>query len=252
MDDAVGNAAPLSGVCQRHAFPLICDEPIGAFVSGLPRPSRPSTVLGRVVAIVIDAVDCQTRRAWAHVREEVFKPVPSLADLDAATAVDPKVAVVGVTAPSQHRAPKIVFGQMIIAAGCSVSCLCFSRGLYAKAAATECSAFSQRPADNIPFCAALTLTMPKMVAFPRVRSLDNRPTTKSLSRKIRDPLAPTTSCSALPQSIAPRDAFVATDAHAAPERPSFLGSAHFFEHSQMPEHLAGNIYGSRRARHVRL
>src|SRR5262249_43793985 len=72
---------------------------------------RPATVLRRVVAVIVAAVERMgARGARAPVGEERHEIVaPAVADLDAAAAVAGKIAVVRLAAPADHAVPALVF-----------------------------------------------------------------------------------------------------------------------------------------------
>lgn len=71
---------------------------------------RPSTILGRVRAVIVNTVDRVTwRRTAAHVRQECFvRAAPAGTDHNAASAVVWIPLVFGIGAALHHRGPRMV------------------------------------------------------------------------------------------------------------------------------------------------
>ena len=91
-----------------HAFDRDLDR--SPFVPGLLRSSRPSTVLGSVVPVVIGSVDgVLGRRCEIHIVEEAFKGVPSLADGDSSPPIVGKARGFRVGTTLSHVGPSGVF-----------------------------------------------------------------------------------------------------------------------------------------------
>lgn len=70
---------------------------------------RPLAVPGRVIAIVIDALNREPWRARPHVAQEGIKRGPAPANLDASSAVATKVRGAAVVAAIAHALPDLVF-----------------------------------------------------------------------------------------------------------------------------------------------
>lgn len=75
-------------------------------VSVLFRSRGPSAVLGRVVAVVVDAIKRTSRRARTHVCKEVLEGLPSVADSNASPSVSTKPRVRDSVASRPHGFPR--------------------------------------------------------------------------------------------------------------------------------------------------
>lgn len=69
------------------------------------RTCCPPAITGRVVTVIVDAVDAASGRTFAHVGEKVFERMPAPTDFDAATAVSRKAAHFWVAATLKHASP---------------------------------------------------------------------------------------------------------------------------------------------------
>jgi hypothetical protein len=81
------------------------DSVLGAFVVSLLFLSGPPDVPRFVIAIVIDAINCETWWTLSNVREEVDKAIPTFADFDASRAIPLIIILVGVIAALVHVFP---------------------------------------------------------------------------------------------------------------------------------------------------
>lgn len=92
-----------------------------AFVSKLLLWCRPTAVIRRVVAVVVDAIKrplmLMSRRSGTHVSEEVFKLLPAVADSDASTTVVCKAMLLRVVATCKHLIPDEVFRGLDVCFG---------------------------------------------------------------------------------------------------------------------------------------
>jgi len=87
--------------------------PLATVVRLLPG-CRPSAVLGRVPALVVDTVDTVARRrARSHVSIKGCEVAPLRAHRDPATAVIRVALVAGVAAPLPHRVPDVILRDAI-------------------------------------------------------------------------------------------------------------------------------------------
>jgi len=76
-------------------------------------PRRPATIVWFVIAIVVNAIKREARRLFAHVRKEIFKAVaPTVANLDAATAVIFKLFNPWIVASRFHVGPSAECGTV--------------------------------------------------------------------------------------------------------------------------------------------
>lgn len=106
---------------KRSELPAIQDHPVGASVSSLFRPGRPSAVSGLIVARVLDALDLSSRRPWPHVETEAveagqiaFAREPPIADRDAATTIAGISLVAWVEASTAHAGPNDVMRAPVL------------------------------------------------------------------------------------------------------------------------------------------
>src|ERR1035438_2933855 len=105
-------------------------------VTGLLGIGCPSAVRGRIVAIVVFAIERVVRRwPFSHVLEKRGERVsPACTNRDAATAVSFPTFIVRVCAASDHCAPKHVFRQAVTTS---------ARAMFQRAAAS-CFKFAQK------------------------------------------------------------------------------------------------------------
>jgi hypothetical protein len=105
------NACLSRSLSDRSMLP---DGLILAGVGGLLILRRPTTVRGRVAAVVVPAIDRMIPR-WAttHIRNEVLeRPAPPVADRDPSSAISVEGTDVGVVATGTHGTPDGVFRRL--------------------------------------------------------------------------------------------------------------------------------------------
>lgn len=123
------------------------------------RCRRPSAIFGRVVSVVVDAIDRCSWRFFAHVGEKVFKFVPALADFDAAAAVVFVIFFpVFVATAGSHVHPGAKGCGPLTAGGVPV--LAIVEASEFETSARLCVAAQIRAADDCLFAASAT-TFPK-------------------------------------------------------------------------------------------
>lgn len=95
---------------QRFSFSKCFNKPATSSVSGLLFPGRPKAIIGLVVSVIVSTFKAVLgRRAVAHVFKKRFKAVaPSIANLNAPTAVMAENLAIGVQAPLSHAGPNAV------------------------------------------------------------------------------------------------------------------------------------------------
>lgn len=114
---APGNAVHAAPAFERIAYAADHDtrggrcDGAGAVVV-LREPVRPPAVLGRVVAVVVNAVDGEAGRAAPHVGEEVLEHKPTFANFDTPSAVMTELPVPFIVATREHAGPYTVFGRL--------------------------------------------------------------------------------------------------------------------------------------------
>jgi len=75
---------------------------------------NPAAIFWRVWAVIVDAVDHHAGRTYAHIRHEIRKRIPSLANLDSSAAVILPLRVVRIVASAPHTPPKTVKRMRIL------------------------------------------------------------------------------------------------------------------------------------------
>lgn len=68
-------------------------------------PVGPSAIAGFIISLAMDAIKGQPQGHLAHIGEEVFKPIPTIANLDASPAIQRKILGFWVGAARLHRHP---------------------------------------------------------------------------------------------------------------------------------------------------
>ena len=139
-------------------------------IVGLLTPSRPPTVAGFVISIVVDAIESQFRRSFAHVGEEVVKEMPSLTHIDASPAVMLEVLVCGIAASIEHAGPRFIGSGHLASA---IMAMTDTMGLrenfeMSAAAAYRCAAAKLvRHGDGFVSAVALTNPIRPRAPWPR-------------------------------------------------------------------------------------
>jgi hypothetical protein len=156
-------ARPL-GHGERPA--AVCQQAVRSLIQGLLASCGPSTVLRRVRAVVVDAVEAMSiRRTYAHVREELFECVPSAVDRDTSASVVVKGGAPLIAASVQHLRPGVVLDRFITA-------VCHRRRSHAATTGLRSSTTQGRPIDRF-FGAAVASTRPFGVLAATAASDDN-------------------------------------------------------------------------------
>lgn len=155
-----------------------------ALVSSLVNSRSPSTIRWLIVAVVVDALECQFWRPSSHIGEEIGEVQPTLADCDASASIVFKCGHIGVQAPTQHRRPDAVLSA--VARAYRVAMRYGSRSGYlnrATAAALR-QTFPQAAGIYDLFVSAIAPTEPKRIATIGASTLDYRPAAKPSAREI--------------------------------------------------------------------
>lgn len=111
-------------ILWRHRVPsaLANSEPLEiTAIIGLLFSRCPSAISRFVVAVVVDAVDCESSRFRTHIREEVFKLLPPFANCYSTPAVILEALAFGIATAVKHRTPRVVFVSSLSARCVSVS-----------------------------------------------------------------------------------------------------------------------------------
>ncbi len=103
------DAQSFSPLDHRERGSLMCDHHVSGSVSLLGGWCRPSTILRRIRAVIVDAVQLMNRRwAQAHIGEERIESSPAIAYGDASTAIARIARRVRVQASCLHGSPNSV------------------------------------------------------------------------------------------------------------------------------------------------
>lgn len=90
---------------QAMCFSVQRQVAIRRMVMGLFKWRGPSTIVRRIASIVVDAFQCQSRRAWPHICQKVFERRPPIADTNSARAVSSKARTLLFSAAVDHVLP---------------------------------------------------------------------------------------------------------------------------------------------------
>lgn len=152
-------------------------------------PGSPSTVLGAVRPVVVDAVEAvELVRPPSHISQEVLVGLPVIAYGDTSASVVNVLLVVDVLTPSLHLRPSPIFGSLFTVGSFPMLPTTFAAS-YTKIAAQTTTGFrpaatQHRPGDGL-FGAAITPTYEAELAmFAFIGNLQNGPAPKLLSNMI--------------------------------------------------------------------
>lgn len=103
----VERPSPLSDV---HGSSIKGDMPVVSLVIGLLSITRPSAVIRRIWAVVVDALNGKAVWAWPHISQEVFKRLlPAVTNRNTASSVSGIGRRFWVSATFDHAAPTLIF-----------------------------------------------------------------------------------------------------------------------------------------------
>lgn len=135
-DGGAGNSELAGGFSDRHVGAIDDHAPVVSPVSLLGIPVSPSAIPGLVIALAPDAIQSKPIWGLAHISEEVLERVePALANLNAASAVEPELFRFRVVAALLHPAPAIVGAGIFGPAAMPVCALPLGRTLAGQATA---------------------------------------------------------------------------------------------------------------------
>lgn len=103
------DAVFLSPGGQALRASVVCDATVLSGIALLVCGGRPTTILGAVVPIVVDAINRVTSRAGSHVCKEVREYAPAVAYCNSSPPIASVVRVVWVVAAAPHGLPCLVF-----------------------------------------------------------------------------------------------------------------------------------------------
>ncbi len=102
-------------LAQCLRTPAKRDGVVVAPVVGLFGRGCPATVLGRVRAVIVDALDSVfSVRSWSHVRVKGGKILPPFTDCYPSTAVNPVMGRFGAEAAAPHQLPDGILGGAVL------------------------------------------------------------------------------------------------------------------------------------------
>lgn len=119
VGDARAREANFPGPCgDTLSTPIVRQIATVAAVLHLLLVCSPSAVARFVVPVVVDTVEFETSRCFAHVGKEVLEGVPSFAHLDAPPSVVYKSRMSRVETSTTHCSPYLVGGSFRHSVGC--------------------------------------------------------------------------------------------------------------------------------------
>jgi len=99
-------------------FSVEQDAVIASSISALHRSRGPPAVSKLIVAVIVDALNLKLGiRLLAHVSKEVLELQPSVANLNAATAIVLIALMLGIKTPFQHVLPRIQCRASLVVLG---------------------------------------------------------------------------------------------------------------------------------------
>lgn len=96
---------PFGPTCNAHGFAVESYQAIYACVSYILLSCRPSAIVWRVVAVIVDTIYLASFRTRSHVGDKVGASMPSVTHRDASSSVPMVPRVLGVRAPIDHGHP---------------------------------------------------------------------------------------------------------------------------------------------------
>ena len=154
-DGGAGNSELAGGFSDRHVGAIDDHAPVVSPVSLLGIPISPAAIPGLVIALAPDAIQSKPIWGLAHISEEVLERVePALANLNAASAVEPELFRFRVVAALLHPAPRIVGAGIFGPASMPVRALPLSRTFAGEAPARLRIAVAKSVHLDSEFCAA--------------------------------------------------------------------------------------------------
>lgn len=156
---------------ERHLDAVNGHEPIAPCGPHLLGTCCPTTIVGRIAAIVINAMQRLSLGARSHVRQKVLKAQPSVAHRDAAVTVVTVPRRIRVPASLQHSVPRRVCWRSATARVVAVRRASLRSQFVLEAAAAASLPAAQAARHNDTFTSALTPTGPISAPSAWSRSL---------------------------------------------------------------------------------
>lgn len=174
------NTKALAGLANCEAFSVENNVTVSAPVQRLLKPCRPATVSRLVIAVIVDAINGRSRWASTHVGDERFKVVaPTIANSNAAPAVDGEFLVSRIQAPLFNVQPDFVLRPFALAVG-------GERKPFSVIAAAARGVASAKPMHRKrSFVAAIAATVPSVVLPSFSIWSDGGQASKSLTGKVK-------------------------------------------------------------------
>ena len=171
---------------QSHSFSVKFDKPSIFSVVTLLYWSCPSTVFRGVIAVAINPINAGSDRAISHIRQKVFKQLPTLTKFDASPPISWVFFIVWIAASLAQRSPRCI-QRMILSCFCMTmnnraQCFCF---LSVQAPTTLCFTVAQTASNGSGIIPAIAATQPEVIAASFGSSpLNNSQPSKSLAGQI--------------------------------------------------------------------
>ncbi len=123
----------------------------------------PFAVVGRIAGLVVDAFQCQSARALAHVGHEVFIAIPSGTHRDSSTAIVRETLTARIRAAIPHGRPRNIATREVTLDGGTVCGLAGCRDFSPQTTTTLCPSTSQVIASDGGFCSAQAQAFPERI-----------------------------------------------------------------------------------------
>lgn len=105
------NLKPLAGFGNTHALALYFDEAVRFLISFLLFACCPTTIIRRVIAIIVAPVECVCRRrTFAHIGKEILETIaPAFANTNPLRSVPLKIRPLRLVTSAAHVNPNAIF-----------------------------------------------------------------------------------------------------------------------------------------------
>src|SRR4030095_6319663 len=151
-------------------------------VASLSQYVSPPTIARFLIAIIIDAVDrIFLGRSLAHISNKVFKLIPTVTNLNAATAVVSVILAIRIGATVSQPAPDFKFRRPTL----SVSFKLDSHEFIIQTSTTSSMTGPKSIGSDGDRLSAITSTNPKPFDAIRIRECNHSKTTESLAHQVK-------------------------------------------------------------------
>lgn len=132
------------------------------------KPGCPTAVPGFVIAVIVDAIECETIWSRSHVSKEVCELQPALAHFDTSATIMFVIATMRIRASVTHCAPRLPFRASIALFCLPMQKVCMKEKVTVETSARTSVSCAKFFALYDNFLAAITATSPKCFAVVKV------------------------------------------------------------------------------------